>query len=99
MENSNPKHNPYTTIPGLVLLLITASMLVVKYILPAFMVLKQPIEYPWYMPVTIGGGGLLLVYMTDDYFAQMFSVGKNYVSKKTTTTTETKTESTDKPIQ
>jgi hypothetical protein len=99
MENSNPNHNPYTTIPGLVLLLITATMLIVKYILPAFMVLKQPIEYPWYMPISIGLGGLVLVYMNDSYFADIFSTGKGYFIRRTTTTTETKTETTDKTAQ
>lgn len=40
-ENINPKKNPVTTILGCVFIVISSIMYVVKYIVPAFVELKQ----------------------------------------------------------
>lgn len=93
MENINPKHNPVTTGIGIIFMLISIIMWSIKYILPAFMTLKEEIPYDWYLPLIPLAVGLILLFMTDDYFAQMFGIGKKIIEKKTGTdnpTTEIK---------
>ncbi len=94
MENANPTRNPYTTVPGAGLLLLSLFMVIAKYVLPLFMELKQQITYEWYVPFIIGGAGLLLVYMSDAYFSAMFGVGldagKSWLSRKPKTEEEKK---------
>lgn len=85
IDNANPKHNPATTGLGILFMLISVLMYSIKYILPAFVVLKQEMPYEWYTPMIPLGLGLILLFMTDDYFAQIFGMGKKIIEKKTGT--------------
>lgn len=85
IENTNPKKNPVTTLLGGVFIFISASMYVVKYIVPAFIVLKQDIPYEWYVPVAPLLLGVLLVFMNDEYFARIFNRADKVAAKKTDT--------------
>lgn len=80
-ENINPKHNPATTGLGILFMLISVVMYSIKYILPAFIVLKEEMPYEWYTPMIPLGLGLLLLFMTDNYFAEMFGLSKKIVEK------------------
>jgi UDP-N-acetylmuramyl pentapeptide phosphotransferase/UDP-N-acetylglucosamine-1-phosphate transferase len=83
--NMNPKHNPVTTLLGGVFILISAAMYIVKYIIPAFVVLKQDIPYDWWIPIIPLVIGLVLVFMNDDYFAKIFNRADKIAGKKTDT--------------
>ncbi len=85
IENVNIKRNPVTSIIGGVFLLITALMYVVKYIVPAFVVLKQEIPYEWYGPLVPLLIGILLIFINDEYFARIFSRVDKVAAKKTDT--------------
>lgn len=85
IENANPKRNPMTTFPGIVFLLISAIMYVIKYIVPAFVVLKAEIPYEWYTPLLPLAVGLLLMFINDSYFERIFNRADRIVGKKTDT--------------
>jgi len=85
IENANPKRNPMTTFPGIVFLLISAIMYVIKYIVPAFVVLKAEIPYEWYTPLLPLVVGLLLMFINDTYFERIFNRADRIVGKKTDT--------------
>lgn len=95
MENLNPKTNPKTTIPGIAFTLISVVMYCIKYILPAFIVLKEELPYTWWEPLAPLGLGVLLLFMNDDYFSQLFGMSKKIV-QKVSHTEETITTITDK---
>jgi UDP-N-acetylmuramyl pentapeptide phosphotransferase/UDP-N-acetylglucosamine-1-phosphate transferase len=83
--NINPKHNPVTTLLGGLFIIISAAMYVVKYIVPAFLILKQDIPYDWWLPLIPLIIGLVLVFMTDEYFAKIFNRVDKIAGKKTDT--------------
>lgn len=85
IDNADPKHNPVTTIMGGVFILISGGMYIVKYIVPAFVVLKQEIPYDWYIPIIPILIGILLVFINDNYFAKIFSRADKVAAKKTDT--------------
>lgn len=85
LENIDPKRNPVTTILGGLFIAISACMYVVKYLVPAFVVLKQDIPYEWYVPIIPLVIGLVLVFINDDYFAKIFSRADKVIGKKTDT--------------
>lgn len=85
IDNTNPKHNPITTILGGLFLLISASMFVVKYILPAFIVLKQEVPYEYWAPLIPLVIGLVLIFITDEYFGRIFNRVDKVAAKKTDT--------------
>lgn len=85
IENANPKKNPKTTFPGYVFLLISAVMYVIKYIVPAFVVLKAEIPYEWYTPLLPLVVGVILMFINDSYFERIFNRADKIVSKKTDT--------------
>lgn len=85
LENTNPKHNPATSGLGVLFMFISIAMYSIKYILPAFMTLKNDVSYDWYAPMIPLSLGLILLFMTDDYFAQIFGIGKKIIEKKTGT--------------
>ena len=85
IDNINPKKNPITSILGGVFIIISAVMFVVKYIVPAFVVLKQEIPYEWYGPIIPLAIGILLVFIDDNYFARIFNRADKVTAKKTDT--------------
>ncbi len=84
-ENVNPKKNPYTSVTGVVFLLISAAMFIIKYLIPAFVVLKQDIPFEWYGPIVPLAIGILLVFIDDAYFARIFNRADKVAAKKTDT--------------
>lgn len=84
-ENINPKKNPVTSLLGGLFILIGAGMYIVKYLVPAFVVLKQPIEFGDWVPVIPIFIGVLLVFIDDNYFSRIFNRGEKIVAKKTDT--------------
>lgn len=85
IQNINPKQNPVTSYLGGLFILISAIMYVVKYIVPAFFVLKQEIDYEWYLPTIPLGLGILLAFLNDEYFARIFNRVDKVAGKKTDT--------------
>lgn len=85
VENINPKRNPVTSLLGGLFILISAGMYFVKYIVPAFVVLKQEINFEWYIPIIPLGLGILLAFINDDYFARIFNRADKVAAKKTDT--------------
>lgn len=85
IENANPKRNPVTSVIGGVFLLISAAMYIVKYIVPAFFVLKQDIPYEWYGPIIPLALGILLAFLNDEYFARIFNRADKVVARRTET--------------
>ncbi len=84
-ENMNPKKNPVTSVLGGVFILISAVMFIIKYIVPAFVILKQDIPFEWYGPVVPLAIGILLVFIDDAYFARIFNRADKVAAKKTDT--------------
>lgn len=84
-ENLNPKKNPVTSIFAGVFILISAIMYVVKYIVPAFVILKQDIPFEWYVPLIVLAIGILLAFIDDNYFARIFNRADRVVAKRTET--------------
>lgn len=84
-NNVNPKHNPITSTLGGVFILISAAMFVVKYLLPAFMVLKQDVPYEYWAPAIPLIIGLVLIFITDEYFGRIFNRVDKVAAKKTDT--------------
>lgn len=85
VENMNPKHNPVTSLLGGLFIFISAGMYIVKYMIPAFVVLKQDIPYEWYVPLMPLAVGILLTFINDDYFARIFNRADKVAAKKTDT--------------
>lgn len=79
VQNASPKHNPFTTIFGVILLTISAFLFVGPY----FLTLKEPIA--WWTPIIPLGLGLLLLFMNDDLFAKLFNRADKIAAKKTGT--------------
>ncbi len=88
MENINPNLNPKTTIPGYILIGISSIMLMIKYVLPAFLELKQEPAYPDWIPFGILGLGVIGLFLTDEIFLRIFNRGDKIVAKKTDTDKE-----------
>lgn len=84
-ENLNPKKNPVTSIFAGVFIMIAAAMYVVKYLVPAFVVLKQDIPFEWYVPLIVLSIGILLAFINDQYFARIFNRADSYAAKRTET--------------
>lgn len=84
-RNYNPKHNPFTTVGGILFLIMSLIMGSIQWILPAFIVLKKDMDYPWYGPFIPLVISLLLIFMNDEYFARLFNRGDNIIAKKTDT--------------
>lgn len=87
-ENINPKKNPVTTLLGGLFIIISAVMYVIKYIVPAFFVLKTEIPYEWYSALIPLSIGVLLIFINDKYFDRIFNRAEKIVSKKTDTNNE-----------
>ncbi len=85
LDNMNPKRNPVTSILGGVFITISAVMLCIQYIVPAFFVLKQEIPFTWYAPFIPLAIGILLVFINDDYFARIFNRADRITAKRTET--------------
>jgi len=85
IENVNPKRNPMTSWPGVLFIFISAVMFVVKYIVPAFFILKQEIPFEWWGPMIPLGIGILLIFINDEYFAKIFNRADKIAGKKTDT--------------
>ena len=85
IENANPKHNPVTTVVGAIFLVIGVVMFIMKWILPAFIVYKAELPYEWYTPIIPVIIGLILLFMTDEYFAKIFNRADKIIEKKTDT--------------
>lgn len=85
ITNANPQKNPITTLLGGVFILISAGMYIVKYIIPAFVILKQEIPYEWYVPMMPLLLGILLVFINDEYFSRIFNRADKVAAKKTDT--------------
>lgn len=81
----DPKHNPYTTITGVGFFIISFMMGLIQWVLPAFIVLKKDMGYPWYAPLIPLAIGVLLIFMNDEYFAKIFSRGDKIIAKRTDT--------------
>jgi UDP-N-acetylmuramyl pentapeptide phosphotransferase/UDP-N-acetylglucosamine-1-phosphate transferase len=85
ISNADPKRNPVTSLLGGVFIVISSLMYIVKYIVPAFVVLKQEIPFEWYVPLIPLAIGILLVFINDDYFAKIFNRADKVAAKKTDT--------------
>ncbi len=85
LENTDPKTNPKTTIPGIAFTLISVLMYCIKYVLPAFITLKEEIPYTWWEPLAPLGLGLLMLFMNDKIFERIFNRADKVVSKVTHT--------------
>ena len=84
-QNINPKHNPVTSLLGGLFIFISAGMYIVKYMIPAFVVLKQDVPFEWYVPLIVLFIGLLLIFINDEYFARIFNRVDKVAGKKTDT--------------
>jgi UDP-N-acetylmuramyl pentapeptide phosphotransferase/UDP-N-acetylglucosamine-1-phosphate transferase len=85
ISNADPKRNPVTSLLGGVFIVISSLMYIVKYIVPAFVILKQEIPFEWYVPLIPLTIGILLVFINDDYFAKIFNRADKVAAKKTDT--------------
>lgn len=87
-ENSTINRNPITTIFGIIILIIDIIMLLIKYVVPLFYTLKEPVSYHWGVLIAIGCVGVLFIFLTDSYFARLFNRGDKYIGKVTGTDKE-----------
>ena len=86
VENVDPKANPITTWLGVIFILISSLMEVVKYIVPAFVVLKAEIPYEWYVPLIPFSAGIFLILFANDKFSErIFNRVDKAAAKKTGT--------------
>ncbi len=85
MENLNPTKNPKTTIPGYIIIGIASIMLCIKYVLPAFVALKQEPAYPEWVPFAIMAIGVVFLFLTDEIFLRIFNRSEKIVAKRTDT--------------
>jgi hypothetical protein len=84
-ENINPKKNPWTTVTGTLFIILSLVMYVVKYLVPLFVALKQPVDYADYIPAIMIFIGLVLLFMSDSLFERIFSAVLSVFKKKTDT--------------
>jgi hypothetical protein len=84
-ENINPQKNPWTTVPGILFIILSFIMATIKYILPLFFTLKQDVAYGYVEMMIIGFIGLIMLFMSDELFKQIFSAVLNVFKKKTDT--------------
>jgi drug/metabolite transporter (DMT)-like permease len=85
IENSSPQRNPMTTWPGILFVALSFVMYAVKYLAPLFFTLKEPVNYSDWIPAIMLFIGLVLLFMTDDLFKQIFGAVLNVFKKKTDT--------------
>lgn len=85
IDNANPKRNPVTSLLGSLFVAISMGMYTVKYIIPAFFMLKQEIPFEWYTPILPLLIGIVLIFINDEYFARIFNRADKVVGKKTDT--------------
>lgn len=85
IANANPKRNPVTTFLGSLFVMVSLGMYAVKYMVPAFFILKQEIPFEWYTPILPLLIGVVLLFINDDYFARIFNRADKVVGKKTDT--------------
>lgn len=85
IANANPKRNPITSILGSFFIIISGAMYTVKYMVPAFFVLKQEIPFEWYTPILPLLIGVILLFINDEYFARIFNRADKVAAKKTDT--------------
>lgn len=83
--NLDPKRNPFTTILGSIFIIVSIFMYLVKYVVPAFFLLKQEIPFEWYTPILPLLIGVVLIFINDEYFARIFNRADKVVGKKTDT--------------
>jgi RsiW-degrading membrane proteinase PrsW (M82 family) len=76
----NTKHS--TTVLGFIFILLSVAMIVVKYLLPSFIELRVADPYPGWVILIVILVGLILVYMNEDYFRELFGLGKKVAAKK-----------------
>lgn len=60
-ENSNPKKNPITSIPGMMFIFLGLLM----YALPMFIEVKKDFTEVWYVPLLVITVGVVLIYSPD----------------------------------
>jgi hypothetical protein len=60
-------------------------MAIVKYVLPLFFTLKQEPSFGYIEMLLVGFVGIVLMYMSDDLFKQIFNTVLNVFKKKTDT--------------
>ena len=82
LNNASVKRNPITTIMGIIVIIAAAFMLAGLYILPMFVDLKKEASYDWYHVLAVFCVGVVLIYFNDDYFKQLFGIGKLFLKKK-----------------
>lgn len=87
-QNIDVKRNPITTIFAIALMIIGVLMYAIEYVLPAFITLKKDITYPWWAPLAVFGVALLLAFMNDGYFKQLFNRADKVVEKVSHTETK-----------
>jgi hypothetical protein len=85
IDNSNPKKNPMTTYPGILFVILSFVMYSVKYLAPLFITLKQEVQYSDWIPGIMLFIGLVLFFMTDELFRQIFGAFLAVFKKKTDT--------------
>ena len=92
MEEKNslmdkPSNRQSTTWIGYAFIMLAFVMVVVKYLLPLFIVLKEKPEelYKGWVILIVVAVGILLVYLNEEYFGQLFKIGTKYAQKKTGT--------------
>jgi O-antigen/teichoic acid export membrane protein len=84
-QNINPNKNPWTTVTGTLFIILSLVMYVVKYLVPLFVTLKQPVDYADYIPAIMIFIGLVLLFMSDNLFERIFNAVLNVFKKKTDT--------------
>jgi ABC-type Na+ efflux pump permease subunit len=92
VNNVNPKRNPFTTVIGTLFLLVSLMMVMVKYIVPSFVELKQAVPYEGWHILIVVLVGVFLIFMNDNYFARIFSRVDQVAAKKTGTDDNSKAE-------
>lgn len=87
VSTQNIKQNPYTTYPGITLLLLGVIMYVMEFIVAPFLPKEISVQfnYEWYKPLIPFGVGLLLIFMNDQYFGRLFNMSGKVVEKVTHT--------------
>ena len=85
IDNTNPKKNPWTTVTGTLFIVLALVMYVVKYLVPLFITLKEPVSYADYIPAVVIFIGLVLLFMSDTLFDKIFNAVLAVFKKKTDT--------------
>lgn len=82
MFNATPNSSHSTTKFGYVFLSLAVIMVICKFIIPIFMKgLDTAVLQGWQILAVILVG-ILLVYLNEDYFKQLFGLGKKAAEKK-----------------